>query len=353
MNVRSFRITPNLVSRTKQASCLVAISLSIANQAIACDEPGTPNQQRAVAISPTVIKLQWNNTASESNVYFDIEGQTDPSIANFGPYSRVRDHPQQIERQITQLSTGRQHCFRVWARDGVNGCRSRLPSAWACATPLATSVDPDGLGGSHGAQGGKRGPPGPPQPVPIPFPPLIPHAFCSSVGQECTSNPSTCCNDARSKGFNSALTPELCVFNTCRECVPHGQECQAGKTQICCDPSDNCVLDQSSAKTICDIGDGQPKGAIRIHIDPNKLKAIEGMCKTGFVWREASATDHVCVPPERRSEVSNENTNAEREACKPGHVWREAFAGDHVCVTPQSRSLAAVENTQAAVRRLK
>jgi hypothetical protein len=326
--------------------CSAAILISIADLAKACEEPGTPNQEKAIAISPTAVRLRWNNTASEGNVYFDIEGQTDPSIANFGPYSRYRDHPQQIEREITGLSTGRQHCFRMWARVGANGCRSKLPSAWACATPLTTSADPDAVGGAHGPQGGVRGTPAPPPKV-IHLPSGPVPSLCAAVGQACTSNPSTCCNDARSKGFTSALTPELCVYETCRECVPHGQECRAGGSQLCCDVNDNCKLDQSSEKTICDIVDG-PKGPIKV---PLRVPANRDICKSGFVWREASSADHVCVQPVRRDQVSEENRNAEREACKLGHVWREAFAGDHVCVTPQSRSAAAEDNAQSATRR--
>lgn len=336
------------ISWRARAAFVGAALMSVTTSASACEEPGTPNQERATAISPTVVRLRWNNTASEGNIYFDIEGKTDPSIANFGPYNRSRDHPQQVEREITGLSTGRQHCFRVWARVGANGCRSKLPSAWACATPLATSVDPDGLGGSRGAQGGGvRGTPEPPPKVIHVLPGPLP-SLCAAVGQACTSNPSTCCNDARSKGFTSALTPELCVFETCRECVPHGQECRAGGSQTCCDVNDNCKLDQSSEKTVCDIVDG-PKGPI-VKV-PQGVPANRDICKTGFVWREASSADHVCVQPARRDQVSEENRDAEREACKPGHVWREAFAGDHVCVTPQSRSAAAGDNAQSATRR--
>lgn len=104
---------------------------------IACDEPGTPNQESAYPISPTSIRLFWHNTASEGGTYFDIEGQTDRSIGNFGPYNRGN----LVSYDVHNLATNRQHCFRIWARVGANGCRSRLPSAWACATPLPTSAE--------------------------------------------------------------------------------------------------------------------------------------------------------------------------------------------------------------------
>lgn len=79
-------------------------------------------------------------------------------------------------------------------------------------------------------------------------------------------------------------------------------------------------------------------------------------CKAGFVRRAASPADLVCVPPEAKSRVANENRtqNRTREAngaCKPGFVWREAFAGDAVCVPPPSRDLAREENRLDASRR--
>lgn len=39
------------------------------------------------------------------------------------------------------------------------------------------------------------------------------------------------------------------------------------------------------------------------------------------------------------------------DACLQGYVWREAMASDHVCVTPVTRSQAWSDNAQAANRR--
>lgn len=36
-------------------------------------------------------------------------------------------------------------------------------------------------------------------------------------------------------------------------------------------------------------------------------------CNSGFVWREASPTDYVCVPPEARARVSTHEQNTERQ----------------------------------------
>lgn len=77
-------------------------------------------------------------------------------------------------------------------------------------------------------------------------------------------------------------------------------------------------------------------------------------CKSGFVWREASATDFVCVPPGSRDRTASENALAESRrdpsgaygpyTCISGFVWREAFDGDIVCVTPDVRDIVREEN---------
>jgi hypothetical protein len=85
-------------------------------------------------------------------------------------------------------------------------------------------------------------------------------------------------------------------------------------------------------------------------------------CKSGFVWRVARPNDLVCVTPESRSRVAEENRTASSRivpgggasgpfTCLSGFVWREAFDGDQVCVTPEVRTLVQTENQQAASRR--
>jgi hypothetical protein len=86
-------------------------------------------------------------------------------------------------------------------------------------------------------------------------------------------------------------------------------------------------------------------------------------CIQGYVWREASAQDFVCVPVQTRTETRQENAlAAERrsptggaygpDTCKQGFVWREAFPNDHVCVPGASRSRAAQDNSLARSRRV-
>lgn len=86
-------------------------------------------------------------------------------------------------------------------------------------------------------------------------------------------------------------------------------------------------------------------------------------CRSGFVWREASSGDHVCVTPQTRSQTAADNAAAMSRidpngktygkfTCLQGFVWREAFHGDTVCVTPETRSNAAADNAQARNRRV-
>jgi hypothetical protein len=78
-----------------------------------------------------------------------------------------------------------------------------------------------------------------------------------------------------------------------------------------------------------------------------------GLCKPGFVWRQAYAGDHVCVTPQARQQAASDNQSAppRRTAsgqCVKGYVWRQANPQDHVCVTPQTRARTAQENASAA-----
>jgi hypothetical protein len=84
-------------------------------------------------------------------------------------------------------------------------------------------------------------------------------------------------------------------------------------------------------------------------------------CLMGYVWREATPTDHVCVSPQTRQQARDDNSHADQrragggaygpDTCVQGYVWREATPGDHVCVTPQTRQQAKDDNSQADQRR--
>ena len=84
-------------------------------------------------------------------------------------------------------------------------------------------------------------------------------------------------------------------------------------------------------------------------------------CKQGYVWREARASDHVCVDPKTRDEVAQQNRQAAKlwvqgnygpHTCRQGYVWREAFNGDQVCVFPEVRERTQKDNARAAQRRV-
>jgi hypothetical protein len=77
-------------------------------------------------------------------------------------------------------------------------------------------------------------------------------------------------------------------------------------------------------------------------------------CRQGFVWREASPSDHVCVEPASRQLVQEENARAPDRhlgnTCKQGYVWREAGPSDFVCVEPAVREQTRRDNARHRTR---
>lgn len=109
----------------------------------------------------------------------------------------------------------------------------------------------------------------------------------------------------------------------------------------------------------------------QLRITPERLRRLAvpvtppdpQVCRSGFVWRVARPSDLVCVTPDSRARVAEENRLAGARVqpgggaygpntCRAGFVWREAFAGDLVCVTPAVRAVVADENRLAASRRV-
>lgn len=89
---------------------------------------------------------------------------------------------------------------------------------------------------------------------------------------------------------------------------------------------------------------------------PTPIETSRG-CETGFVWREANATDRVCVTPAIRAQTQEENRLAASRrsptggaygpnTCLQGYVWREAYPGDVVCVPGSSRDQARRDNAR-------
>ncbi len=52
--------------------------------------PGTPNGEGSVSTGPGQITVSWRNTANEGGIVFDIEGKSDPGVANWAPPGGVR-----------------------------------------------------------------------------------------------------------------------------------------------------------------------------------------------------------------------------------------------------------------------
>ena len=85
-------------------------------------------------------------------------------------------------------------------------------------------------------------------------------------------------------------------------------------------------------------------------------------CLDGYVWRQATPRDHVCVTPEVRAQTASDNARAASRSsatpgtfgpdlCAPGYLWREAVPGDHVCVTPATWQQVHDDNLTAGARR--
>jgi hypothetical protein len=95
------------------------------------------------------------------------------------------------------------------------------------------------------------------------------------------------------------------------------------------------------------------------HVEPIKITGKPSLvCPQGYVWREASPSDHVCVTPLQRMRAAAQNAAAAAhvnqtdhtygpKTCVSGYVWREAYVGDVVCVMPAERDAAKNENAQA------
>jgi hypothetical protein len=85
-------------------------------------------------------------------------------------------------------------------------------------------------------------------------------------------------------------------------------------------------------------------------------------CLAGYVWRDATAADHVCVTSETHdvTQADNEAATSRRDpgggpygpdTCRIGFVWRDIAPTDHVCVTPETRTAVQDDNQAAASRK--
>lgn len=72
-------------------------------------------------------------------------------------------------------------------------------------------------------------------------------------------------------------------------------------------------------------------------------------CLEGYVWREATRDDHVCVAPAKRDLAASQNADqATRHnpdgTCKSPFVYREATPSDKACVSESQRLFARWDN---------
>src|SRR3954454_10350125 len=85
-------------------------------------------------------------------------------------------------------------------------------------------------------------------------------------------------------------------------------------------------------------------------------------CLDGYVWRQATPSDRVCVTPAARVQTARDNALASSRSsttpgpfgpdlCAPGYLWREALPGDRVCVTPATWQQVHDDNLTAGARR--
>jgi hypothetical protein len=95
--------------------------------------------------------------------------------------------------------------------------------------------------------------------------------------------------------------------------------------------------------------------------EPILAQTAPDTCIQGYVWREATPNDRVCVTPEIRTQTAEDNSAAASRidpvdrtygpfTCVQGYVWREAMPNDLVCVTPEVRSQTASDNSLASSR---
>jgi hypothetical protein len=121
-----------------------AVFVVVSFGAEACDHPGTPNKVGAKALFSNVVQVTFTNTAREgdhTDMWFMVEEQT-------GQVTRVGlgniSYGQGAIVEVSALAPNQNHCFRVWSRDdNIKGCRSKVPSAYACAfTDPKLGVEP-------------------------------------------------------------------------------------------------------------------------------------------------------------------------------------------------------------------
>jgi hypothetical protein len=160
---------PTKSKMTRLILVVASGALTVSGLVLACDAPGTPNNEAVATIGHKTLHYFFDNTARLSptsrpgdplkvNVYFDInmkekgapDNQQWTYIENDGPhplgYKEKMEYTITVQqtRHINSANFSAQHvdrplqpnktyCFRVWART-QGGCRSDSSSSWQCGT---------------------------------------------------------------------------------------------------------------------------------------------------------------------------------------------------------------------------
>ena len=162
-----------------------------------------------------------------------------------------------------------------------------------------------------------------------------------------------------SKALCGNASPQCHATSTKADCYGVVMICQNGFNHLPDNVWNTC---DSYACGAC-IGFGDTGDVSLLSVGGHKAGYAPGTCNPGFVWREASPSDKVCVPPAERDAARADNAAADSRrspnggasgptTCKSGFVWREAFDDDHVCVVPQARDQARQQNQLADSRRV-
>src|SRR5262245_61536568 len=144
-----------LVSCGEYALCIVAMCAITSDVALAaCDHrPGTPDQTRIRALSPSELQFIWRHTTGrrsiESIMWFDIairgpRGENlGKDISGGAHHTGIRYHDEGTF--IFQgLQPNTRYCVSIRARTGAGtqGCVSQILSAQSCASTLSAGAAP-------------------------------------------------------------------------------------------------------------------------------------------------------------------------------------------------------------------
>jgi hypothetical protein len=95
--------------------------------------------------------------------------------------------------------------------------------------------------------------------------------------------------------------------------------------------------------------------------DASRVVAKAEQCIPGYVRREATPDDNVCVTVKVHEQTLQDNMLAGSrrdpkggpygaDTCLSEYVWRDVFDGDHVCVTPETRTQVLADDRDGPSR---